>query len=445
MSLLYQNLPMSRLRFGFDDSNPFQPPLTMVWQGKAAQSLLTLLPDRQQALKNGTADVTAAFRIGTTLLVPLDVPFFPSAKLNAILPNLLALKLPFPLQECRYRFLLPEKTERQSGQNKPPPVLAHVVRIGDLKTRLDELREAGCDPARLVPPGPAAWLQLVSEKPLPDETPRALLLAYAGKTLLATGYGSRLTAVTTFSGDSAAPLALRHLRMAFAGLPDALSIALAGPSAAALADSLRPLLPATASVEILSSPESFLVRSLASPALDSLNLRSGSDARPGTDRKARRIALCASILFSLCSIAAFLSAFLATSSLDDALAEARRERTAALTELAGTPVSARGKAAAKMARDAAAASIDPMLLQSDPTPGLPAILQAARTANIRLASFRLDDEGFAASGKAPSQEAIQTFLRSLAASGISANPDEAPHAEPDGSYAFFIHTGGRSE
>ena len=44
-----------------------------------------------------------------------------------------------------------------------------------------------------------------------------------------------------------------------------------------------------------------------------------------------------------------------------------------------------------------------------------------------------------------SQEAIQTFLRSLAASGISANPDEAPHAEPDGSYAFFIHTGGRSE
>ena len=116
-----------------------------------------------------------------------------------------------------------------------------------------------------------------------------------------------------------------------------------------------------------------------------------------------------------------------------------------MTELAGTPVSARGKAAAKMARDAAAASIDPMLLQSDPTPGLPAILQAARTANVRLASFRLDDEGFAASGKAPAQEAIQIFLRALAASGISANPDEAPHAEPDGSYAFFIHTGGRSE
>lgn len=436
---------MSHLRFGFDDSLPLQPPLTMVWQGKAAQSLPTLPPEQRQALKDGSADVTAAFHPGTTLLVPLEVPFFPSSKLNAILPNLLAVRLPFPLRECHYHFTMPEKTERKIDAQNPALVLAHVVRISDLKTRLNELQAAGCDPARLVPPGPAAWLQLAKEKPLPPETPRALFLASAGKTLLATGFGSRLSSVTTFSADSPAPIALRHLRMAFAGLPDALSITIAGASADSLAKALRPHLPTAASVDLVSSPESFLARALTAPALDSLNFRTGENARPASNRRPRLFALCTSALFLLCSIIAFLSAARTHSALNVALADARRDRTAALTELAGTPISARGKAAAKIARDAAAASIDPMLLQADATPDIPSILQAARDANVRLAGFRLDDEGFAASGKAPSQEAIRSFLQALAVSGISANPDEKPHAEPDGSYSFFIHAGGRSE
>lgn len=426
---------LQKPRMGFDGSDPARPLLAVAGGGDSLLSPDALPPETRAALRNGTANVAAALPPGVALLVPVELPALPPKKLREILPHLLAAKLPFPLSECLVRFDLPESGAGTSA-------MAHVVRLRDIQERLEVLQTAGCDPAHLIPPGPAVWLRAAATQPLPPETPRAVFFAGADKTLLASGHGNRLEAIAVFPTASAEREAVRRLRMSFAGLPAGLCLVLAGSRAAALADALRPALPDAASA-IVPAPEGYLAEALASPAADAFDFRTGVAARAASERIWTRAAWAGALAFAAAAALALAAALFARSEAAAALEDARRERTAALTELAGRPISARGAAAAQMARAAAAAEQDPTLLLPDAAARTPVVLRAARENGIHLSHVRLDPEGLAASGQAPSREALDRFLAAVHAAGIAAAPDEAPRTEADGSLSFFVHAGGK--
>ena len=164
MASFLRTFSLQKPRMGFDGSDPARPLLAVAGGGDSLLSPDALPPETRAALRNGTANVAAALPPGVALLVPVELPALPQKKLREILPHLLAAKLPFPLSECLVRFDLPESGAGTSA-------MAHVVRLRDIQERLEVLQTAGCDPAHLIPPGPAVWLRAAATQPLPPGHP----------------------------------------------------------------------------------------------------------------------------------------------------------------------------------------------------------------------------------------------------------------------------------
>jgi len=379
-------------------------------------------PEALAALRAGERS-TAALPAAAALLVALDAPPLPPAKLRRVLPALLAAKLPFPIAECAFVFEPP-----RGGR-----VLAHVARLADLDARLAGLRALGCDPARLVPPAPAAWrLACATAQPAAD-APRAVFLASDAETVLATGRGDALESVVSFpTGDGAA--APRRLRLAFGGLPEGLSALVAGPAAGTVAAALAA---AGVAAAVPPEPAAFLARALASRTADALDLRGAVRPHPATGRAARRRAGAAAALFLACAaLAAGAGArdWALAAAERDALLEARDD---SLVELAGRRIAARGAAAVEQARRAAAERRDDAALAPSLSPALPAVLKAAASRGVLLAHLDLSRAGLSASGTAPDAAAAEAFLADVRGAGVRTALGEPPKPADHGRVAFY--------
>ncbi len=419
--------PTAPVRIGLDASSgeAGRAVLALADRGRAEAAALPLdgaPPATLAALRAGDR-CTAALPASAAMLVALDAPPLPPAKLRRVLPALLAAKLPFPLADCAFAF-----EEPRGGR-----VLAHVARRADVSARLDALAALGCDPLRLVPPAPAAWRFAAAGRPLPDGAPRAVLLAGEGETILAAGRGDALESVSSFP-TGAGEAAPRRLRLAFGGLPDGLAVLAAGAAAGRVAAALAA---AGVRAEVPPEPDAFLARALASRAADALDLRGGVRPHPAAGRGARRFLAAAAAAFLACSALAA-----AAGALDLRRAVAERdallaERDDAIDELAGRHVAARGSAAVALARRAAAERRDEAALAPSISPALPVVLGAAAAHDVRLAHVGLSRAGLSASGTAPDAAAAEAFLADVRAAGVRTALDEPPKPADGGRVGFF--------
>lgn len=393
-----------------------------------------------QALAARLADGTrcsAAAAPASCLLFALQPPDLPESKLVRILPSLLDVQLPLPLSECQHAFTREGKACR-----------AHAIRQSDLAQQLDSLREAGCNPARIVPPAVAAWSQaLVEIPPQADDEPRALFLCGAEQTLLVTGRGRLLDRQTVFKTDAAEfP---RRLRLSFSGMPEGLLCLVAGAEHAQASQALRnaPVAGATR-VETVRSPEFLLARALAADAAregrgDDANLRTGTFSHPSVNRRQSRhlmeiaavLGLCAAILFPLAGL------ILARAQREARAAERAFER--AVDALAGYDVKTKGERAVQDARAGMATQLDAAVFDYRDrvaSSRLARLAELAAQTGVTLHHLSLDAQALTASGTAASVDKADEFIRLLGDAGFRAVMSEAPKSGADGAVQFFLHT-----
>lgn len=359
------------------------------------------------------------------LAVPLDAPRLPAFRRRRVLPALLDLNLPFPLEQCASAFAEPPGAR--------PVGLA--VRHEDLRRALDAWRQRGFDPERCVPLEWVLWNQSLREFPILRERPSAAAPEYGRVVVLATGAaGERLVVVTgkgAAFGSAAAvrrddPAAFRRiLAMAFGGSTQGLHCLCAGEGAQALATELAGALEGGGDVRCAASPEAFVARGLAWDAFadpeGAVQVRQPPFEHPATETRRRRrlqrirgLVLAGAVLLfgtSLCLRSALVR---------------REERQRALLEerietVAGYRVATRGPRAVEEACAALEERLDPVV-ERFRAPGAPQalrqILAAAAALDVRLTHLELAGRSVTLSGRASAPAPADAFEDRLRTAGL---------------------------
>ncbi len=114
--------------------------------------------------------VTGLVNVREAVTCRLTAPFEKRSKAEKVLPTLLDIKLPFPLEECVYVFI---------GFSREPEgtsALGVAARSSDIESTLRELTDEGADPVILDHEGLALWTQSIIERPdVNDAEIRAVL------------------------------------------------------------------------------------------------------------------------------------------------------------------------------------------------------------------------------------------------------------------------------
>ena len=137
----------------------------------------------------GHAIVATGMPVHETVTRWLETPISSAAKARKVLPSLLDIQLPFPLESCLYDFI-----EFRRGAERGIDALAVAARTQDVVARLGACRGAGFDPARLDHEGLALWSQSIRE--MPAERNAVRLVVYLGhdRTALVLGQGETFQA-----------------------------------------------------------------------------------------------------------------------------------------------------------------------------------------------------------------------------------------------------------
>jgi hypothetical protein len=160
--------------------------VTTLWNGAAAAA----------PLQAASAEVAAAGAAGRALLAAalpatdafarwIETPLVAADKAQKVLPALLDVQLPFPLETCLYAF-----SQLRPGPAKNFRALACAARRSDIEARLAQLGALGLDPALLTHEGLVLWRQAQAEIPLAPATLRVVAYLGDGRTTLAVGSGA---------------------------------------------------------------------------------------------------------------------------------------------------------------------------------------------------------------------------------------------------------------
>lgn len=231
-------------------------------------------------------------------------------KARAVMPSVLDVELPFPIETCTCVFFDWRRTE-DGGQS----ALAVAARNEDLAAWLERCRAAGIDPIVLEHEGVALWR--ASEDLFPPSARQDRFIVYLGADRIALARGNRagLAAATglRMGAEDLAPnspaihrLAVWRGEQGAAGEGGTPHIIWCGPAAAtesARAAIRAALFPGIAPREICApEPESFLARALAEGwrrgSSSVTNLRRGSLAHPEWQRRERVAGLRAAAAFA---------------------------------------------------------------------------------------------------------------------------------------------------
>jgi hypothetical protein len=236
------------------------------------------------------------------LTAPLDSP----AKALRVLPSLLDIELPFPLESCAHGFIDCAKAPGGGVE-----ALALAARTEDVTAHLERLRAQGVDPLLLTHEAVALWGQAADEHPLAREQVRLVAYLGADRISLAAGTGRGLDAATGLRqglrelfADAAPPAARQVIaqrlapwwRAQQARLGGGGHVIWCGPGAtdaqrvrevsALLFGGEPPKSVPVKEPEYL-LPRGLAARLLAHPAGEG-NLRSGALAHPGAERASRQ-------------------------------------------------------------------------------------------------------------------------------------------------------------
>lgn len=251
--------------------------LTTLWNGPADAAQLKGV---SAGVAAGRALLAAALPATDAFARWIETPLVAADKALKVLPALLDVQLPFPLETCLYAF-----SQLRPGAAKHFRALACAARRTDIEARLAQFSALGLDPALLTHEGLVLWRQAQAEIPLAPTTLRVVAYLGDGRTTLAAGSGAGGGELISLHGlrlgadELAAPDApavrqwvgrvnqlLRALPAGAAGeaiqwLWCGPGAELAGPLEAALAQGDR------VRFKALAEPATFLARALALAAL----------------------------------------------------------------------------------------------------------------------------------------------------------------------------------
>jgi hypothetical protein len=135
----------------------------------------------------GEATVAAAMPAGEATLRWLQTPFRSRTKARRVLPSLLDIQLPFPVEECRCVYPRTEPSDDGSIR-----ALAVAVRETDMARRLDRLGELGLDPTHLDHEALALWEGVDGPDNVTSPEYRIVVYLSPDRVSMASGAGRRL-------------------------------------------------------------------------------------------------------------------------------------------------------------------------------------------------------------------------------------------------------------
>lgn len=278
---------------------------TTLWQesgADAAGRLPALTAEIAAAVAGGRAVLSAALPATDSFARWLETPLTARDKAAKVLPALLDVQLPFPLETCLYDF-----SRLQPAAGGQYRAFACAARRTDIEARLAQHRALHLEPVVLQHEGLALWQQALAEIPLAPHAVR--IVAYVGeaRTALAVGSGPNggelisLHGIRLGADELAAPdaPALRQwagriiqLLHTLPATTEPIQWLWCGPGAE-LAPVLEPVLAGGERLhcKTLAEPITFLARALAHAALQDAvpgNLRSGALTHPAVLAHAAR-------------------------------------------------------------------------------------------------------------------------------------------------------------
>jgi hypothetical protein len=393
----------------------------------------------------------------------LDVPFASLSKAAKVLPTLLDIQLPFPLEECVYGFLQEGRREamrlrKQEARAATRKVLAVVARFQDVERRIAELKARGVDPVMLDHEGLALWTQSLREvPPTPRESdlPRAVVYLGLERSVLVVGRGEHYLGAHGIRTDDDAQIR-RFLAVDLEGEPVSRGIRWmwTGPRArdAETVTGILEHLPAAWSgpTSVHEAPETFLARALAvravAPGPLRCNLRTDRLTHPEIMRRSRSRSLTAA---AACAVAGLLIA--GTNLLWEMGVRQRRSAfdraSARLAEdLAGYPVSGRGSDALEMVGveiEKRTAELAPFYhaTRASLLETVAEVMRAGKRQGLHYDVLSIGRRAVSISGSAPDWDRCEAVSRCLAEAGYTVELERQELLDGD-RVPFTIRSGG---
>jgi len=146
----------------------------------------TITAELSAARKQGGAAVAFAAPASDSFIRPVQVPFSSETKARAVLPSLLDVQLPFPLEQCVYDF----------GAFDPAPggkidALAVAMLKSRLRDMISELAGTGIDPEWIVPEALALWRYHAMHTPATGPAERLVVQLADDRTIAVAGRSGR--------------------------------------------------------------------------------------------------------------------------------------------------------------------------------------------------------------------------------------------------------------
>ncbi len=408
--------------------------------------------------------VTGFVSVRESVTCRLEAPFAKQSKAEKVLPTLLDIRLPFPVEECVYVFT----GYRQEDQGTS--ALGVAARNRDIEARLDALTDAGIDPLIIDHEGLALWTQSVIERPVTgDRHIRAVVQMGCRNWTLVLGNGSAY-----LGSYNVRPYDLAHVRRILkatvatlkksgrlddtsTGLPVGpefsvpIKILLCGWGASrqeGVERFTRDSGVDGALVEALDQPETFLVRGLAQRSFEEgplrCNLRRGKFEHPAVAEKvvARAWAAGAAMVLAggiLCGANIAVSRLAAEreSSMDSKLMSMRNELAGySIDNLKGTDAQnkARSETMDRMLK------LEPFLRmkrRASLRPVLHAVTEIASEKDLEYQSLTIAEGSLRIEGVAPSTAAVRSLREYLESKGYQTQLHEKA-ADLEGDRFGFI-------
>lgn len=318
-----------------------------------------------------------------------ETPFSTRTRAEAVLPTLLDVQLPFPLETCRYTCVA--AVQQATGTR----LLAAAARQTDLTTELNAWKTQGVDPVVVDCEPLALWSQALGEHPPVMGQLRCIVQLGGDAMSLVVGRGTDYLAGYSIRRDDWEQVQ-RYLEV---HTTDGQAEWLLGGSGAESAETVAMLRARWGHVTVLAEPALFLCRALATRALLggilACNLRVGEDAHPmwsARERSQRLIPASLLAVAGLILILASLATHLTLKHQSNRLDGEFKRRAEAL---AGAAMgAAKGEQALRWVESAMAgrkAELAPFLLRVG-TPAhenLAVLLETAAGSSIRIDEARL--------------------------------------------------------
>ncbi len=405
------------------------------------------ITELQANLIGGNAQANAGIAAGEGFVRWLQTPFTSNSKAARVLPSLLDLQLPFPLEQCRYTF-----PKLDSGPDRKVRALAVAARETELSNRLDALRDVGIDPTLLDHEALALWEYAQSEW---ADTSGYQLVAHLGPdrcTLVVgeTGQFRSAHGLRTGLGDGIDPALqqqfcsrARHiLRSQCTNTEAPIQLLWTGPGAsddltrAGLEESLSPDRQTTFLCP--PQPQAALAKALASRAVsadaDAWNLRSGALEHPAIaqarGRRTTRSAIAALIAGALLIVGnvAWQSVLKARNG------QLQQQIVETASEISGIPAASlpRGQevfAVKNQLAQGGAGIGDPFARMVEPglSYALSESAQIAYQLQLSIAGFSAADGQFSVTGSAPTDRACQNYVKYLAGRDLTVTLESQPN------------------